>query len=837
MQDTEGKKGFLVLPAVDSARKYTGKGLFGIEDMPTSVSNVAPSVSNVAPSVIDLSSDDEDSMQEKSPTETQLQSSIGRLVLKNEGSRNLCNTQVELPIRTQTVQDPGLLGTTGNDFDWYFKDTKPDLENRIQRILPSVSLANGQHESGLEQNGSRQSNGITSPALGSPSHHERSAQQTFSGRDSHQVLNQQGRQTGPTSLSRSNYLGQPVQEIQNSTDTLGINHNVQVNHENTRNMGNMPTVTFSMSNQSGPVSSKSSFRQFWKAGDYDVRYSQKKSIKGGMDHVRVHPKFLHSNATSHKWAFGAIAELLDNAVDEIHHGATYVKVDQIYNPRDASHALLFQDDGGGMDPDCIRQCMSLGYSMKNTNTTIGQYGNGFKTSTMRLGADAIVFTRTARGSSSTQSIGLLSYTFLRKTEQDDIIVPMVDFELPMGPETPRRLVRYATDIWSKNLATILQWSPYATETELMKQFEDIGPHGTKVIVYNLWLNDDGILELDFDTDKEDIKLRGGSKMCNLKNSQWELLRSHISYRLSYSLRAYASILYLRMPSNFKIILRGVLVEHHSIANDLKFSKVVTYKPQLGAGMKEVVVETTIGFTKEAPFVNVHGFNVYHKNRLIMPFWKVWQDNSSRGRGVVGVLEASFIEPAHDKQDFERTAIFLRLEAKLKQMTLDYWKANCGLVGYQYGSRARAENHQSDSPSVENAQPLASNNPQNDFSSIQNLRPLARISSDFSPRQINRPNLPVSTVSDSDFQTAANGKELETVAGTSNSIVDKVSQQNIDLFMRCETYRRKELEFNQKIRNLENELKNAKRKLVVLASNVDFHKKKRQAALREVQSCQ
>lgn len=24
----------------------------------------------------------------------------------------------------------------------------------------------------------------------------------------------------------------------------------------------------------------------------------------GLDHVRVHPKFLHSNATSHKWALG-----------------------------------------------------------------------------------------------------------------------------------------------------------------------------------------------------------------------------------------------------------------------------------------------------------------------------------------------------------------------------------------------------------------------------------------------------------------------------------------------------------------------------------------------------
>lgn len=36
-----------------------------------------------------------------------------------------------------------------------------------------------------------------------------------------------------------------------------------------------------------------------------------------MDHVRVHPRFLHSNATSHKWALGAFAELLDNALDEV----------------------------------------------------------------------------------------------------------------------------------------------------------------------------------------------------------------------------------------------------------------------------------------------------------------------------------------------------------------------------------------------------------------------------------------------------------------------------------------------------------------------------------------
>lgn len=81
---------------------------------------------------------------------------------------------------------------------------------------------------------------------------------------------------------------------------------------------------------------------------------------------------------------------------QVSSGATFVKIDRISNPRDNSPALLFQDDGGGMDPDRLRKCMSLGYSSKTSNSTIGQYGNGFKTSTMRLGADVIVFSRSSR---------------------------------------------------------------------------------------------------------------------------------------------------------------------------------------------------------------------------------------------------------------------------------------------------------------------------------------------------------------------------------------------------------------------------------------------------------
>lgn len=82
-----------------------------------------------------------------------------------------------------------------------------------------------------------------------------------------------------------------------------------------------------------------------------------------------------------------------------------------------------------------------------------------------------------------------------------------------------------------------------------------------------------------------------------------------------------------------------------------------------------------------------------------PFWRLWHAPGSDGRGVKGllfylkshsfiaclfkvlivlhylmpgVLEANFVEPAHDKQGFERTTVLSRLEARLVQMQKTYW---------------------------------------------------------------------------------------------------------------------------------------------------------------------
>ncbi|KAJ9683403.1 hypothetical protein PVL29_019125 [Vitis rotundifolia] len=413
-------------------------------------------------------------------------------------------------------------------------------------------------------------------------------------------------------------------------------------------------------------------RQFWKAGNYDIGHGAKATSQNVKNHLCVHPMFLHSNATSHKWAFGAIAELLDNAFDEIQNGATFVVIDKIPNPRDGKPALLIQDDGGGMDPEAIRHCMSFGFSAKKSKTSIGQYGNGFKTSTMRLGADVIVFSRHLKERSLTQSIGLLSYTFLRQTGCNKIVVPVVDYEFNALTWKYGPILLHGKKHFSLNLSMLLQWSPYSTEDELLLQFDDIGQHGTKIVIYNLWLNDEGDMELDFDSDVEDIRINRGPKLFQRGKHVNPIYDQHMANLYHYSLRIYSSILYLRIPQCFRIILRGRVVEHHNIANDLKFWEIILYRPHIG-GNVEVPVFTTIGFLKDAPHVNIHGFNVYHRNRLILPFWRVVKNTTnSNARGVVGVLEANFIEPTHNKQDFEKTSPFQRLEDRLKQMTMEYW---------------------------------------------------------------------------------------------------------------------------------------------------------------------
>ncbi|PPR90780.1 hypothetical protein GOBAR_AA29900 [Gossypium barbadense] len=101
------------------------------------------------------------------------------------------------------------------------------------------------------------------------------------------------------------------------------------------------------------------------------------------------------------------------------------------NKKDDYKMLLVEDNDGGMSLDKMNQYMPLRYSLKSKmENTVGHCRNGFKTSTMRFGADVIVFSQSpgTDGKSPTMSIGVLSYTFFIETGNEDIVVPIIDFE-------------------------------------------------------------------------------------------------------------------------------------------------------------------------------------------------------------------------------------------------------------------------------------------------------------------------------------------------------------------------------------------------------------------------
>ena len=59
----------------------------------------------------------------------------------------------------------------------------------------------------------------------------------------------------------------------------------------------------------------------------------------------------------------------------------------------------------------------------NDHVPVGLYGNGFKSGSMLLGKDAMVFTKNGES----MSVGFLSQTYLEVIKAEHVVVPIVAF--------------------------------------------------------------------------------------------------------------------------------------------------------------------------------------------------------------------------------------------------------------------------------------------------------------------------------------------------------------------------------------------------------------------------
>ncbi|XP_051774478.1 MORC family CW-type zinc finger protein 4 [Ctenopharyngodon idella] len=375
------------------------------------------------------------------------------------------------------------------------------------------------------------------------------------------------------------------------------------------------------------------------------------------------PSYLESNSTSHTWPFSAVAELIDNASDP---GVTAKNIWIDVVTLREQLCLSFTDNGSGMTPNKLHKMLSFGFtekgSSKSSHQPIGVYGNGFKSGSMRLGRDALIFTKNG----GCQSVGMLSQSFLQAIKAQAVIVPIA----PFNQQTKTLVV---TEDSEASLRAILKYSLFQSESELQEQLDSIqGKKGTKILIWNIRRNKDGKPEFDFDTDAEDIRLpeiRSEETQGKWRRDYRQRRDSNSVPEMEFSLRAYLSILYLK--PRIQIILRQKKVQTKLVAKSLSMIENDVYKPQF---INERV-KITFGFNRKNK--EHYGIMMYHKNRLIKAHEKVGCQIKSSGQrsgvGVIGVIECNFLKPAHNKQDFEYTKEYRLTLAALGLKLNDYWR--------------------------------------------------------------------------------------------------------------------------------------------------------------------
>ncbi|XP_029690866.1 MORC family CW-type zinc finger protein 3a isoform X2 [Takifugu rubripes] len=370
------------------------------------------------------------------------------------------------------------------------------------------------------------------------------------------------------------------------------------------------------------------------------------------------PKFLHTNSTSHTWPFSAIAELIDNAYDPDVNASHFWIDKTVIQGHDC---LILRDNGNGLTHESMHKMLSFGYSDKTTlkgKEPIGIYGNGFKSGSMRLGSDAIVFSK----SRNARCVGLLSQTYLEKIKAEQIIVPIVCFE---GGNNNNPCVKERD---KASLQDILQYSPFRTLKELLLEVDAIsspplGKTGTRIIIWNLRRTSSDTTEFDFEKDPYDIQIpldesdtrQGKAKAVSCVPE---------SFR---SLRAYCSILYLK--PRMQIIIRGEKVKNQLIAKSLAFIRKDHYKPNF----LDRRIPITFGYNTKSK--DQYGVMMYHKNRLIKAYTRVGCQlkANTEGVGVIGVIECNFLDPTHNKQSFDETDKYHKTITSLGIKLEEYWK--------------------------------------------------------------------------------------------------------------------------------------------------------------------
>lgn len=436
-------------------------------------------------------------------------------------------------------------------------------------------------------------------------------------------------------------------------------------------------------------------------------------------------EYLHTNSTTHEFLFGALAELVDNARD-----ADATRID-IYTERRedlrGGFMLCFLDDGTGMDSNEAASVIQFGKSAKRSpeSTQIGQYGNGLKSGSMRIGKDFILFTK----KSNTMTCLLLSRTFHEEEGIDEVIVPLPTWNVWNREPVSDNMEKFAIET-----ELIYKYSPFKSEQEVMEQFNKIrGEKGTLVIIFNLKLMDNGEPELDVTSDPRDIQMaetppegtkperrsfRAYAAVLYIDPRMRIFINGHKVQTKRLSCCLYKPRMYKYTSNRFKTRAEQEVkkAEHMARIAEEKAreaeSKARAFELRLGGDLtresrvtlrqvqnsaitmrREADVKKRIKDAKQRALkepkelnfifgVNIEqreldGMFIYNCSRLIKMYEKVGPqlEGGMACGGVVGVVDVPYLvlEPTHNKQDFADAKEYRHLLKAMGEHLAQYWK--------------------------------------------------------------------------------------------------------------------------------------------------------------------
>ncbi|NWQ81212.1 MORC2 protein, partial [Columbina picui] len=359
------------------------------------------------------------------------------------------------------------------------------------------------------------------------------------------------------------------------------------------------------------------------------------------------------------------------------------------------------------------------------STQIGQYGNGLKSGSMRIGKDFILFTK----KDNTMTCLLLSRTFHEEEGIDEVIVPLPTWKAQSWEPVTDNMEKFAIET-----ELIYKYSPFKSEQEVMEQFSKIrGEKGTLVIIFNLKLMDNGEPELDVTSDPRDIQMaetppegtkperrsfRAYAAVLYIDPRMRIFINGHKVQTKRLSCCLYKPRMYKYTSNRFKTRAEQEVkkAEHMARIADEKAreaeSKARALELRLGGDLTREsrvtlrqVQNTAITMRREADVkkrikdakqralkepkelnfifgVNIEqreldGMFIYNCSRLIKMYEKVGPqlEGGMACGGVVGVVDVPYLvlEPTHNKQDFADAKEYRHLLKAMGEHLAQYWK--------------------------------------------------------------------------------------------------------------------------------------------------------------------